>query len=70
MILKVLGYKPTPWLMRDTFAIQQLLTWSLSGTDDPLGFTFALENMPKQAVEALYPAYPPPLFNIQYTRTT
>lgn len=63
LVLKVLGYEPTPWSMRDTFAIQQLLTWSLSGTDDPLAFTFALENMPKQAVEALYPAYPP---SVQY----
>jgi len=69
IVFKVLGYAPTPWSIRDTFAVQQLLTWSLSGTDDPLAFTFALESMPRQAIESLYPAYPPSIQFPIYPRT-
>ncbi|WP_054854958.1 penicillin acylase family protein [Vulcanisaeta sp. JCM 16161] len=63
IIFKVLGFKPPPWTMEDTFAIQQLLTWSLSGTADPLAFTVALLKMPPQVIYAFYPAYPS---SIQY----
>jgi len=60
IVFKVLGFKPRQWTIEDTFAIQQLLTWSLSGTADPLPFTIALLKMPPEAVYAFYPAYPPP----------
>ncbi|BDR91712.1 penicillin acylase family protein [Vulcanisaeta souniana] len=63
IIFKVLGFNPPPWTMEDTFAIQQLLTWSLSGTADQLPFTVALLKMPPQVIYAFYPAYPS---SIQY----
>jgi penicillin amidase len=63
IIFKVLGFRPLPWTMEDTFAIQQLLTWSLSGSADQLPFTVALLKMPKQVIYAFYPAYPS---SIQY----
>jgi penicillin G amidase len=58
LIFKLLQYKPTPWRMEDTYIVQQLLSWSLSSSFDPLYFNFALQNMPQNVIQAFYPAYP------------
>ncbi len=58
LLFKLLDYTPTPWTMEDTFVVQQLLTWQLSSSFDPLYFNYALEKMPENVIASLYPAYP------------
>jgi len=58
LLFKLLQYSPAPWRMEDTYIVQQLLTWQLSSSFDPLSFNFALEKMPQNVVTAFYPAYP------------
>ncbi len=58
LLFKLLGYLPTPWTMEDTYVVQQLLTWQLSSSFDPLFFNYALEKMPENMIAALYPPYP------------
>ena len=58
LLFKLLQYSPAPWRMEDTYIVQQLLTWQLSSSFDPLSFNFALEKMPQSVVTAFYPAYP------------
>jgi penicillin G amidase len=58
ILFKLLDYYPTPWTMEDTYVVQQLLTWQLSSSFDPLYFNFALEKMPENVIASLYPAYP------------
>jgi penicillin G amidase len=58
VLFKLLDYTPTPWRMADTYVVQQLLTWQLSSSFDPLYFNYALEKMPENVIAAFYPAYP------------
>lgn len=58
LLFRLLGYTPGPWKLADTYAIQELLTWELSGSTDPVGFNSALLNMPSSVIHAFYPAYP------------
>lgn len=58
VLFKLLDYSPSPWRMEDTFVVQQLLTWQLSSSFDPIYFNYALEKMPENVIDALYPAYP------------
>ncbi len=58
LLFKLLDYTPTQWKMEDTYVVQQLLTWQLSSSFDPLFFNYALEKMPENVITSLYPAYP------------
>jgi penicillin G amidase len=58
LLFKLLQYSPTPWSMADSFIVQQLVAWQLSGSSDSLYFNYALEKMPETVIAALYPAYP------------
>ena len=58
LLFKLLQYSPAPWKMADTFVVQQLLTWQLSSSEDPLYFNNALTKMPENVLAAFYPVYP------------
>ena len=58
LLFRLIGYIPTALNISDTYAIQELLTWELSGSTDPVGFNTALQNMPSNVLKAFYPAYP------------
>lgn len=58
VLFKLLDYVPTPWTMEDTYVVQQLLTWQLSSSFDPIFFNYALEKMPENVIASFYPAYP------------
>lgn len=59
LVFKLLGYRPHNWSVTDVLALQQLFLWENTAVQfDPLYFTFALEKMPQNVVEAFYPAYP------------
>ncbi|MEM3185476.1 MAG: penicillin acylase family protein [Conexivisphaerales archaeon] len=58
LLFKLLQYTPQPWRMEDTYTIQQLLTWMLSGSENPLYFNYALQKMPENILQSFYPAYP------------
>lgn len=59
LIFKLLGFTPNNWTITDIFALQQLFLWENTAAQfDPLYFTFALEKMPENVVEAFFPAYP------------
>lgn len=58
LMFRLIGYTPGPWKLADTFAIQELLTWELSGSTDPVGFNSALTHMPESVIKAFYPTYP------------
>ena len=59
LLFKVLDFTPNTWNITDVFAIQQLFLWENSaGGTDPLYFNYALQQMPENVIQALYPAYP------------
>jgi len=59
ILFKILNFKPTDWNLTDLFSLMQYFLWvNADGNFDPILFNYALQQMPTNVVEALYPAYP------------
>ena len=59
ILFKLLGYVPHDWNVTDVLAVQQLFIWQNSaGGMDPLYFNYALQKMPENVIQGLYPSYP------------
>ncbi len=59
ILFKILDFKPTDWNLTDLFSLMQYFLWVNSdGNFDPILFNYALQQMPVNVSEALYPVYP------------